>query len=110
MALSNWFNRRNRRRKAEQVERDRYYFLRKWRVPLSLERLEERVAPATLAYPFGSAAADPRAVTLRLSGADLQIVDAGTAAVLATQPLADTTDVSVTGAGGMADVFTIDFT
>jgi hypothetical protein len=108
MALSYWW-RKNRKSESSDFEQRRRQFLRRWKSHLRLERLEERVAPATLSYAFASGATDPRAVTLRVNGANLEIIDDADSSVEASLALSSTSDVSVTGANGKNDQFTINF-
>src|SRR5262249_22919789 len=58
------------------------------------------------AFPAGNG---PDDLTLRLNGADLQIVQSATGAVRASKPLADTSAVVITGADAEDDTLQVDF-
>src|SRR5205823_4182810 len=54
MAILKWNKRRNRSQESNHDHRERFYLLRKWRSLPSLERLEDRLAPAiTSAFNSG---------------------------------------------------------
>src|SRR6266478_5670821 len=109
MSLSPWKSWRNRKSQAaDQKQAVLTEKRRRWR-RLNLERLEDRLAPAApLSYTIPTAG--PHAVTLLLNGPDLQIVEsANHANVLASQALASTTEVDVTGSSAHNDEFTINF-
>jgi Ca2+-binding RTX toxin-like protein len=107
MALSKWWK-KLARRGSHSSRQDRFPFRPRqwWR--LALERLEDRLAPANSPLAYTIPAAGPHAVTLQLSGTDLQIVESSnTSNVLAHQAASTTSEVDVTGTT-TGDAFTID--
>ncbi len=110
MALTPWKKQLNRKAKCPEKEaRCRRHG--PWR-RLYLERLEERLAPASLlSYNFGTGGTDPRAVTLQLdlTGTTLQIINDADSSVLTSQLLSSTSSVQVTGASGKNDQLTVNF-
>src|SRR5262245_45388595 len=78
---------------------------------LSFEPLEDRIAPDATPLTLALALTDPDDVIVRLNGSQIQIVDADApgSAPLASQQLADTSAVLLTGADGRADKLTIDY-
>lgn len=65
-----------------------------------------QVCPLAFTIPAGNG---PNDLTLRLHGADLEIFDNTTEAVVASQPLAQTSAVHITGASDEGDTLRVDF-
>ena len=111
MARTDWwqklFGRKSQTRQTEPHSEPRLRRSRGRR--LFLEPLEERVAPDASPLLHVIPDGGPNDLTLRLSGPDLQLVDTGTGDLLASQALADTSAVEVTGADGANDTLRIDF-
>src|SRR5262245_34437118 len=102
MALSRWWGwltGRRSKRPGSGWRRHRPHAFSRRMLPLRLELLEERLAPNGTPLQFAIAPNHPAELTLRLSGAELQIVksDDPGAAPLATKALADTSSISIVG-------------
>lgn len=79
------------------------------RLPLRLETLEDRIAPSGTPWDIQLPSPGPSAVTLRLSGGNIQEIDTLAQTVMDQRALNTVSNVIVTGAAGVNDTLAIDY-